>query len=180
MSGQHTSHTDIPLTARGEKAAVGLGPRLRMIRFQHIFTSPRLRARRTCELAGLGAGAQMEPDLVEWNYGEFEGRRSVEILATHPDWNLFRDGSPGGESPAQVGARVDRFIARLRTLDGNVAIFSHGHLGRVLGVRWIGLPVAAAEHFLLDTVSVSILGHQHHRAESPAIVSWNLSTSNSE
>ena len=113
LSGQHTSHTDIPLTARGETAAVDLGLRLRMIRFQHIFSSPRQRARRTCELAGLGASAEIEPDLSEWDYGEYEGRRSIDIHASNPDWNLFRDGSPGGESPTQVCARGDRFIIGL-------------------------------------------------------------------
>lgn len=170
ISGQHTSRTDIPLTARGEDGARELAQHLRNIPFARVFTSPRQRARRTCELAGFGAAAEIEPDLAEWDYGDYEGLHSTEILAGRPDWNLFRDGCPGGETPAQVCNRADRLLVRLRTLPGNIAIFSHGHFGRVLGARWIGLSVGQAQHFLLSTASLSVLGHEH---DQPAIVLWN-------
>lgn len=173
LSGQHTGRTDIPLTARGEDAARKLGQRLRDIQFTRVLTSPRLRAQRTCELVGLGAVAEVEPDLTEWDYGDYEGQRSADILQARPDWNLFRDGCPRGETPAQVSERADRLIARLRTMQGNIAIFSHGHFGRVLAARWIGLPVRQAEHFLLSTASLSILGYEHDLAKEPAIVLWN-------
>lgn len=173
LSGQHTSRTDIPLTARGEDEARELGQRLRNIQFARVLTSPRQRARRTCELAGLGPAAEIEPDLAEWDYGDYEGQPSVDIRKGRPDWNLFRDGCPHGETPAQISDRADRFITRLRVLDGNVALFSHGHFGRVLAVRWIGLPVTQAQHFLLSTASLSILGYEHNRAEESAIVLWN-------
>jgi probable phosphoglycerate mutase len=173
LSGQHTGRTDIPLTPRGEEAAQELGQRLRNIQFARVLTSPRQRARRTCELAGLGPVAEIEPDLAEWDYGDYEGQRSADIRKGRPDWNLFRDGCPRGETPAQVSDRADRFIARLRVLDGNVALFSHGHFGRVLGARWIGLPVNEAQRLLLDTASLSILGYEHNHAESPVIALWN-------
>ena len=151
LSGQHTGRTDIPLTARGEDEARELGQRLRDIQFARVLTSPRQRARRTCELAGLGPVAEIEPDLAEWDYGDYEGQRSADIRKARPDWNLFRDGCPRGEMPAQISDRADRLIARLRVLDGNVALFSHGHFGRVLAARWIGLPVSEGQHFLLPT-----------------------------
>jgi len=173
LSGQHTSRTDIPLTARGEKGARELGQRLRGVQFARVLTSPRQRARRTCELAGLDSVAEIEQDLAEWNYGDYEGQRSADILRARPDWNLFRDGCPRGETPAQISDRADRFIARLRVLDGNVALFSHGHFGRVLAGRWIGLPVMLAQHFLLSTASLSILGYEHNLAKESAIVLWN-------
>lgn len=173
LSGQHTSRTDIPLTERGEQDARRWAERLLAVRFGHVFTSPLQRARRTCELAGLGEVAEIEPDLAEWDYGDYEGLRPVEIRKGRPDWNVFRDGCPHGESPAQVSDRVDRLIARLRTLEGNIAIFSHGHLGRVLAARWIGLSVTQAQHFLLSPTSLSIFGYEHDRAEHPAIVLWN-------
>jgi len=173
LSGQYTSRTDIPLTTRGEDGARKLGQRLRDIRFARVLTSPRQRARRTCELAGLGPASEIEPDLAEWDYGDYEGQRSVDILKGRADWNLFRDGCPRGETPAQISDRADRFIARLRELDGNVALFSHGHFGRVLGARWIGLPVSEAQHFLLDTTSLSILDFEHNHIESPVIALWN-------
>jgi Fructose-2,6-bisphosphatase len=173
LSGRHTGRTDISLTAPGEDAARELGQRLRDIQFARVLTSPRQRARRTCELAGLGPVAEIEPDLAEWDYGDYEGQRSVDILKGRPDWNLFRDGCPRGETPTQISDRADRFIARLRVLDGNVALFSHGHFGRVLAARWIGLPVSEAQRFLLDTASLSILGYEHNHVESPVIALWN-------
>jgi probable phosphoglycerate mutase len=121
----------------------------------------------------LGAVPEIEPDLADWDNGDDEGRTTADILKSRPNWNLFRDGSPHGETPAQISARADRFIARLRALDGNVALFSHSHFGRVLAARWIGLPVEQAQHFVLSTASVSILGYEHNLAETPAIVLWN-------
>jgi len=173
LSGRHTGPTDIPLTEQGEQDAHELAERLRAVRFSRVFTSPRQRARQTCELVRLDAGTEIEPDLAEWDYGDYEGQRSVEIHKGRPDWNLFRDGCPHGESPAQVSERADRVIARLRALAGNIAIFSHGHFGRVLAARWIGLPVEQAQHFLLSTASLSILGYEHNHAAEPAIVLWN-------
>jgi probable phosphoglycerate mutase len=124
-------------------------------------------------LAGLGSAAEIEPDLAEWDYGDYEGRRSAEILQARPDWNLFRDGCPNGESPAQISKRADQLIARLRVLGGNIALFSHGHFGRLLATRWIGLAVSEAQRFLLDTTSLSILGYEHDHVESPVIALWN-------
>ena len=173
LSGQYTSRTDIPLTERGEQDARGLAALVRAVRFSHAFTSPRLRARQTCEWIGLNAVAQIEPDLAEWDYGDYEGKLPAELRRVHPDWNLFRDGCPRGESPTQISNRVDRLIARLRLLPGNIALFSHGHLGRVLGARWIGLSVRQAQHFLLSTASVSILGYEHDLAQESAIILWN-------
>ena len=176
LSGQHTGRTDIPLTAPGEDGARELGQRLRGIQFARVLTIPRQRARRTCELAGLGPAAEIEPDLAEWDYGDYEGQRSVDILKGRPDWNLFQDGCPRGETPAQISDRADRFIARHRVLDGNVALFSHGHFGRVLAARWIGLPVSEAQRFLLDTASLNILGYEHNHVESPVIALWNAAS----
>jgi broad specificity phosphatase PhoE len=171
LSGRHTGLTDIPLTAQGEHDARKLAERLSAVKLSRVFTSPLQRARRTCELAGLGKVAEIEPDLVEWDYGNYEGQFSVDIRKKRPEWNLFQDGGPRGESPTQVSERADQVIARIRRLEGNVAIFSHGQFGRVLAARWIGLPVRHAEHFLLSTASVSILGH--NLAEESAIVLWN-------
>ncbi len=173
LSGQHTGRTDIPLTAHGEDGALKLGPRLGEIQFARVLTSPRQRARRTCELAGLGGEAAIEPDLAEWDYGDYEGQRSVEILQSRPGWNIYRDGCPNGESSSQISDRADRLIVRLRAGDGNVVLFSHGHFGRVLAARWIGLPVFEAQRFLLDTASLNILGYERDRVESPVIVLWN-------
>jgi broad specificity phosphatase PhoE len=173
LSSQHTGRSDIPLTEQGEQDASKLAERLRVVRFSRVFTSPLQRARRTCELAGLNDAAEIEPDLAEWDYGDYEGQRPVDILKTRPDWIVFRDGCPRGESPAQVCERADRLIARLLTLEGSIAIFSHGHFGRVLGARWIRLPIKQAQHFLLGTASISILGYGHKPAEEPAIVLWN-------
>ena len=173
LSGQHTGRTDIPLTQQGEQDARKLSGRLRAVSFSRVFTSPLLRARRTCELAGLDTVAEIEPDLVEWDYGDYEGQFSLDTHKKWPDWNLFRDGSPRGESPAQVSERADRLIARIRTLQGNIATFSHGQFGRVLAARWIGLSVRQAQHFVLSTASLSILGYEHDRDEEPAVILWN-------
>jgi probable phosphoglycerate mutase len=172
-TGQHTSRSDLPLTEQGEQEARELGERLHHVSFDFVFTSPRLRARRTCELAGL-ANAAIEPDLVEWDYGDYEGRSSDEIHAERPAWDIYTDGCPGGESPAQITMRVDRLIVHWRTLSGRIAVFSHGHFGRVLGARWIGLPVTQARHFVLGTASYSVLGHEHDRADKPVITQWNI------
>lgn len=173
LSGQHTGVTDVPLTARGEAEARELARRLAGIPFSRVLTSPRQRARRTCELAALNPASEIETDLVEWNYGDYEGRRSAEILQARPGWNLFLDGGLNGETPAQVSDRANRLIARLRTLKGNVALFTHGHFGRVLSVRWIGFPVSEGQHLQLDTASLSILGCDPHHHEMPVIVMWN-------
>jgi broad specificity phosphatase PhoE len=173
LSGRHTSHTDLPLTPRGEEEARELCPRLRDIPFARVFASPRQRARQTCALAGLRPAAEIEPDLSEWDYGDYEGRQTVDIRRERPDWNLFQDGCPGGETPAQAEGRADRLIARLRALEGNIALFSHGQFGGVLAVRWIGLPVARGQHFPLGPASVSILGDDPHHLEVPVIARWN-------
>lgn len=173
LSGQHTGRTDIPLTEQGERDALELAERLRGMNFSRVFTSPLKRARRTSELAALNRVVEIEPDLAEWDYGDYEGRSAAEIRKGRPDWNVFRDGCPNGESPAQVSKRADRLIARLRTLEGDLAIFSHGHFGRVLAAVWIGLQIEQAQHFLLSTASLSILGYGHNLAEEPAIVLWN-------
>jgi probable phosphoglycerate mutase len=172
VSGQHTGLTDLPLTERGERNARRLGERLAGIRFAKVFTSPLQRAARTCELAGFGALAEADPDLVEWNYGEYEGRRTSEIRAGRPDWQLFRDGCPGGESPHQVGARADRVVGRVRAVRGDVLIFSSGHFLRVLAARWLGLEAAAGRYLLLGTASLSALGYEHD-AREPVIRLWD-------
>jgi probable phosphoglycerate mutase len=172
-SGQHTGRTDLPLTPAGEAEAARLRGVLAGTAFSHVFTSPRQRARRTCELAGFGAAARLEPDLQEWDYGDYEGKKSAEVEAVRPGWNIFHDGCPGGESVEQIAARADRLLARLRLLDGTVALFSHGHFLRSLAVRWIGLPVAAGEHFGLDVASVSRLGYEHGASGPPVIAGWN-------
>jgi len=173
LTGQHTSRTDLQLTDHGQSEARALGDRLKAVEFAHVLTSPLRRARQTCDLLALGGTTEIEPDLTEWDYGDYEGLRLVEIRKDRPDWSLFRDGCPNGEGPADVSARADRLVARFRRLRGNVAICSHGHFGRVLAARWVGLPVEEARHFLLGTASLSVLGYEHHRADEPAIVSWN-------
>ena len=172
-NGRHTGRTDVPLTARGEDEARGLAPALQDIRFTQVLTSPRQRARRTCELAGVGTAADVELDLAEWDYGDYEGRRSVEIHAERPEWSVFRDGCPGGESAGQVSERADQLLARLRVLGGTIALFSHGHMGSVLAIRWIGLPVIEGEHFWLRTASLSVLGYHPSHSEVPIIERWN-------
>jgi len=175
LTGQHTGRTDLPLTDHGEAEARALGTLLRGVTFDHVFTSPRQRARRTCELTGY-AHALVEPDLAEWDYGDYDGIRIDEIRATRPAWDIYTDGCPGGESPEQITARADRLIARLCTLTGRVAAFSHGHFGRVLGVRWIGLPLGMARHFAIDTASYSILDRDPGRDHRPRIVRWNVTS----
>jgi broad specificity phosphatase PhoE len=173
LSGQHTGRTDIPLTAHGEDEARALMPWLRHIEFARVFTSPRQRARRTCELAGLGQQAEIEPDLAEWDYGDYEGKRSSDIRKGRPDWNVFRDGCPHGEMPAEISIRADRLFTHLCTMDGNVALFSHGEFGLALAARWIGLPVVEGQHFLLGTASLNIFSYNPTHPEARVITLWN-------
>src|SRR6267154_1048841 len=173
LSGQHTGLTDLPLTPNGERNARRLADRLKGIPFAKVFTSPLQRATRTCELAGFATLAEADPDLVEWNYGQYEGLRSAEILAQRPDWQLFRDGAPGGESPAQIGARADRVVQRLRGIDGDVLLFSSGHFIRVLTARWLGLGAGTGgRYFLLNPASLSDLSYEHNLSQ-PVIRLWN-------
>ena len=173
LSGQHTGRTDLPLTERGERNARQLGERLKGLTFAKIFTSPLQRAMRTCELAGFGVAAEVDADLFEWNYGDYEGRRTAEILAERPDWQLFRDGCPGGESPDQVGARADRFVSRVRAVAGEVLLFSSGHFLRVLAARWLGLEPGAGRYLLLSTASLGMLAYEHNNRSEPVIRLWN-------
>jgi broad specificity phosphatase PhoE len=172
LSGQHTGLTDLPLTEHGERNARQLGKRLEGITFAKVFTSPLQRAARTCELAGFGTTAEVLPELVEWNYGDYEGRRTSEIHAERPEWLLFRDGCPRGETPAQVGERADRVVEKVRAIRGNVLLFSSGHFLRVLAARWLGLAAEAGKYFFLSTASVSVLGYEHDLSES-VIRLWN-------
>ncbi len=170
LNGRHTGVTDIPLTENGRSAARRLEPILAQETFALVLTSPLQRARDTCDLAGLGKRANTETDLIEWNYGEYEGLTTQQIRRTRPDWSVFRDGCPGGESPEQVGARADRLLVKIRATEGNVALFGHGHFSRVLAARWINLPANYGEHFLLDTATLNVLGYYR---ESPALKMWN-------
>ena len=172
VTGQHTGLTDLPLTERGERNAKRLGQRLARLLFAQVFTSPLQRAVRTCELAGFGAAAEVNPDLVEWNYGDYEGLRTSEIRAKRPEWELFRDGCPNGESPEQVGARADCVLSRVRAVKGDVLIFSSGHFLRVFAARWLGLEPAAGKLFMLDVASLSTLGYGHDLCQ-PVIRFWN-------
>ena len=172
LSGQHTGRTDLPLTDQGEANAVALGLRLRGMTFSLVLTSPLQRARRTCELAGFGQVAIPDSDLAEWDYGDYEGKRTAEIIATRPGWQLFRDGCPNGESADEVGARADRVIARARAASGNVLMFSSAHILRVLSARWLDLPATGGRYFVLGTASVSLLGYEHDMSE-PVIKLWN-------
>jgi broad specificity phosphatase PhoE len=173
ISGQYTGLTDLPLTERGERNARRLEDRLHGLSFAKVFTSPLQRAKRTCELAGFGTVAEIDEDLVEWNYGEYEGRRTAEIRAERPDWELFRDGCPRGESPGQAAARADRVVSRIRAVPGNVLLFSSGHFIRVLATRWIGLEVTAnARRFMLSTASLSAVGYEKELSR-PVIRLWN-------
>jgi broad specificity phosphatase PhoE len=172
LSGQHTGLTDLPLTARGERNARSLGERLKGLRFALVLTSPLQRAVRTCELAGFGTKAEVERDLLEWDYGQYEGLRTADIHKERPGWELFRDGCPGGESAEQVGARAERVVSRVRAVDGDVLLFSSGHFLRVLAARWLGLEAAAGRYFLLSTASLSALGYEHDRSQ-PVIRLWD-------
>jgi len=172
LTGQHTGLTDLPLTERGERNARRLCERLAGLAFAKVFTSPLQRAVRTCELAGFGAAAEVDRDLVEWNYGKYEGLRTTEIHAKRPDWQLFRDGCPGGELPDQVGVRADRVVSCVRAIKGDVLIFSSGHFLRVLASRWLGLKPAAGRFFMLNTASVSVLGYENSLSQ-PVIRLWN-------
>ena len=170
-SGRHTGLTDLPLTEKGEAAGRALGERLIGTAFARVFSSPLSRARRTAELAGFAP--EIEPDLIEWNYGAYEGQTSAEVRSRVPDWILFRDGCPGGESPADVAVRADRLAAKLKALTGNVLCFAHGHILRVLAARWVNQPVSFAACLLLGTATLSSLGFDHGDRDEPAIRTWN-------
>jgi broad specificity phosphatase PhoE len=169
-SGRHTGRTDLPLLPEGEEQAKALGPALDPYAFTSVFTSPLLRARETCALAGLGRGAVTDPDLAEWDYGAYDGLTTAEIREDRPGWDLFSDGAPGGETADQVAARVDRVIARVRAIDGDVACVAHAHVLRVLGARWIGLDPCGGRSFVLAPASLSELGWDRER---PVITLWN-------
>ena len=172
-TGRHTGRTDIPLTARGEAQASELGQQLQGIEFARIFTSPLKRARQTCERVALHRPFTFDTDLAEWDYGDYEGKTSVEIRQQRPGWDVFLDGCPHGESPAQVSARADRLIAWMRRETGNVALFSHGHFGAALAARWVALAVAEARHLSLDVASTSVLACDPHQPQVPVIALWN-------
>ena len=172
LTGQHTGTTDILLTDNGRRLAERMRPVLAKIAFGLVLCSPMQRARETCALAGLGDKAVIDADLVEWNYGDYEGLTPKQIHEVAPDWLIFRDGCPGGETPEQVGARVDRVIVRSRAVDGDVALFGHGHVLRVLAARWIGLPAGGGQHFLLGTGTLCVLGYYR---DIPAVRVWNRS-----
>ena len=174
VSGQHTGRTDIPLTGEGEDQARRLAPRLKDLSFDRVLSSPLQRARRTCELAGLGDAMQVEPDLAEWDYGGFEGLTSAQIHQRQPQWDVFKDGGPDGETPAMVSDRADRLIARLCEMTGRIALFSHGHFSRVFTARWIGQPIAVGAHFTLGEAAMNILGCDPGHPEVRVISLWNL------
>jgi probable phosphoglycerate mutase len=170
LNGRHTGISDIPLTENGRQVARLWQPYAAVREFGLVLSSPLQRARQTCELAGLAAQAQIDDDLREWNYGDYEGLTPQQIRGAQPAWLIFRDGCPGGESPDQVGARVDRVIARIRGAQGDAAVFAHGHLLRVFGARWLGLPASAGSHFLLETATLCVLSSYHG---VPALKRWN-------
>ena len=176
ISGQHTGRTDIPLTAHGKEMARQLKPYLRRIAFARVFCSPSLRARQTCEMAGLAPRAEIEPDMEEWNYGDYEGQRSADIRQSRPEWDVWRDGCPRGESPKEVSERADRLFEKLLVLEGNIALFSHGQFGCVLAARWIGLPAFAGRHFAIYPARFSIFGHEKDYPERRVISLWNAET----
>lgn len=173
LTGQHTGTSDIPLTDHGEAQARALAYRLIDVEFSHVLVSPRIRAQKTCELAELASGSEVEPKLAEWVYGDFEGLRAADIRKDRPNWSVWQDGCPHGESPAQMASRVDRLITHLCSMHGNVALFTHGHLGSALAARWIGLPINAGQHFVLNPASVSILGHNSDPTPKRLIELWN-------
>jgi len=170
---KHTGRTDIPLSPRGEAAARRLGTELQRRSFAHVFTSPLQRAAHTCALAGYRGMAVVDGDLVEWDYGRFEGLLTAEIRTAQPGWELFRDGCPGGESPADIAARADRFVARVRELEGDVLAFSSGHIIRAITARWLGLPVEAGRCFFCGPASVGVLSYEHESRSEPVITLWN-------
>jgi probable phosphoglycerate mutase len=178
-SHQHTGRTDISLNARGEEKARRLGTLLAKENFVHVFTSPLIRARRTCELAGFADVAEVNADLVEWDYGDYEGLTTTEIHRRNPHWNLFQDGVPNGESPEQVAARAERFVERVRSFEGDVAAFSSGHIIRMIAARWLSLSPHAAQYFYTATASKGILGYEHNR-EQPVVLLWNDVSSSGE
>lgn len=173
LTGQHTGRTDIALTPHGEDEARELGQRLGGVVFDRVLCSPLKRARQTCALAGLENRMQIEADLAEWDYGAYEGQRSADIRTARPDWDIFQDGCPDGEMPAQIAIRADRFIAHLRMLNGNIALFTHGHIGSAIATRWIDLALAEARHFTLGTASLSQLAYDPHQTRVPVIALWN-------
>jgi probable phosphoglycerate mutase len=173
LSGQHTGVSEIALTAQGEDEARALAPVLGAVAFARVLTSPRDRARRTCELAGLGAAAEVEPRLQEWDYGDYEGLTSAEIALRRPGWEIFRDGCPGGETPQQVADRADQLLQSLRPLKGNVALFTHGHFSRALAIRWIELPIAAGRRLATHTASIGVLAHEPGHGDAPVLALWN-------
>ena len=176
LSGQHTGRTDLGLTGHGEAQARALAERLGAYQFTRVLVSPSLRARQTCELAGLGGASQIDAGLAEWDYGSYEGLRTQDIHQTNPLWNIWRDGCPGGESPASVRTRADLLIARLEAMQGTVALFSHGHFGAALATRWIGLALVEGEHFALHTASVSLLGSAPYHPDLHNMELWNAHT----
>lgn len=175
--GRHTGRSEIPLTPAGETQARAAGGRLRDVVFDWILVSPRVRARRTAELAGLAdraVAAAIEPALQEWDYGDYEGLKRVEILEKNPQWNIYRDGCPGGETPAAITARADSLAERLRARGGKIALVSHGHFLRVFGARWVGWPIEACAGLGLDTATLGVLGCEHDDVSRPLIMRWNL------
>jgi broad specificity phosphatase PhoE len=176
LTGQHTGRTDLPLTLHGEQMARDLAPLLAKTSFSVVLTSPRLRARATCALAGFGAAAVSEPKLAEWDYGEYEGMRTSEIQSLHPDWDVWRDGCPGGERPEEASNRADLFIEQLLGFAGNVLLFSHGQFGRVLAARWIGLPAFQGQHFTINPASISIFGFEPDHPQRRVISLWNATS----
>lgn len=174
-SHKHTGRTDVPLNEHGLERARQLAERLRGLTFVRVFTSPLQRAVKTCELAGFAAAAEVDADLIEWDYGCLEGRRTSDVVKERPGWDLFRDGCPGGETPQQVATRADRFIARLRDVDGDVVAFSSGHVIRMIAARWSGLPPIAGRVFFCGPASVNVLGFEHDSRDEPIILLWNSS-----
>jgi broad specificity phosphatase PhoE len=172
-SHQHTGRTDLPLNEQGEEHARQLGERLRGFSFARVFTSPLHRASKTCELAGFGAGAEVDPDLIEWDYGRFEGKKTSDVQKEWPGWELYRDGCPGGEAPQDVAMRADRFIARVHGMSGDVLAFSSGHIIRMIAARWHGLTPATGRVFFCRPASVGVLGFEHDSRDQPVIRLWN-------
>ncbi|MEM1283067.1 MAG: histidine phosphatase family protein [Chlamydiota bacterium] len=170
LSGQHTSVTDLPLTSKGVQQVKGLASRLERIEFAQVFCSPLLRAKQTCEIAGLLDLAVIDDDLFEWRYGDYEGLKTVDIRKSVPEWSVFTHGCPGGESTQEITERADRMVEKIRLVQGDVAIFSSGHFSRVLTARWLGLPVITGRHFILNTGTLSVLTYER---ENPAVKMWN-------